>query len=54
MLLFNVYVRHSEEMIKKLKTAGLGYNVEDDETADRFGECSNKQNAILLHKMQSA
>lgn len=33
----NPYRRHSPEMIEKLKKAGLGYNVAEDETKDKFG-----------------
>ena len=33
----NPYRRHSPEMIEKLKTAGLGYNVGEEETKDKFG-----------------
>jgi len=29
--------RHSEAMIEKLRKAGLGYNVNDSETTDKFG-----------------
>ena len=34
----NPYRRHSDEMIEKLKKAGLGYNVGEDETTDKFGK----------------
>jgi len=30
--------RHSEAMIEKLRKAGLGYNVNDSETTDKFGQ----------------
>ena len=29
--------RHTDEMIEKLKTAGLGYYVKDDSTQQKFG-----------------
>ena len=32
--------RHSDKMIEKLKAAGLGYNVDEDKTIDKFGKCS--------------
>jgi hypothetical protein len=31
------YFRHSEELIKRLEQAGLGYHVDADKTTDRFG-----------------
>ena len=31
--------RHSPAMIEKLKRAGLGYNVSDKDTKDKFGKC---------------
>ena len=35
----NPYRRHSDEMIEKLKKAGLGYNVGEEDTKDKFGRC---------------
>ena len=31
--------RHSEEMIKKLESAGLGFYVKATETQEKLGEC---------------
>ena len=30
--------RHTDEMIQKLESAGLGYHVKADETTDRLGK----------------
>ena len=38
----NPYRRHSDEMIEKLKKAGLGYNVGEEDTKDKFGKSWNK------------
>ena len=32
--------RHSEELIRKLEQAGLGYHVDADKTTDRLGKMS--------------
>lgn len=32
------FCRHTENMIKKLETAGLGFYVKQDMTADRLGK----------------
>ena len=32
-----LYLRHTDEMIKKLESAGLGYHVSADETEDKLG-----------------
>ena len=32
-----IYFRHTEEMIKKLEAAGLGYYVKSDSTQQKFG-----------------
>ncbi len=47
MLLFSmICFRHTEEMIQKLESAGLGYHVSADETEDKLGMMvnSNVQN----------
>ena len=36
-LLRTLCFRHTEEMIKKLESAGLGYHVRADETEERLG-----------------
>ena len=37
--------RHSEELIKRLEQAGLGYHVDADKTTDRLG------NFMVLRKI---
>ena len=39
--------RHDDAMIKKLKKAGLGYNVGDKDTNDKFGK---KPSHLVLHQ----
>ena len=34
------YFRHSEDLIRKLEQAGLGYHVDADKTTDRLGKMS--------------
>lgn len=33
--------RHTDAMIEKLKKAGLGYNVGEKDTKDKFGKSTN-------------
>ena len=45
MFSINCLCRHSERMIAKLETAGLGFYVKQDKTAERLGKfmlCMNK------------
>ena len=37
-LFIHYYFRHDDGMITKLRRAGLGYNVNDEDTPDKFGE----------------
>lgn len=40
--------RHTDEMIKKLESAGLGYRVRADETTERIGKVNHLFMMILL------
>ena len=44
-----VISRHSDEVIKKLEQAGLGYHVKADETRDRLGTFIIKFTLDLMH-----
>ena len=37
-LLFAFLHRHSNEMIRRLEQAGLGYHIQADQATDRLGE----------------
>jgi len=41
------FSRHSEELIKKLEQAGLGYHVDADETKDRLGRVPMRR--LVMH-----
>ncbi|XP_060594302.1 E3 ubiquitin-protein ligase rnf213-alpha-like, partial [Ruditapes philippinarum] len=45
----NPYRTHSEELIKKLEQAGLGYHVDADETTDRLGRVPMRR---LVYRVQ--
>ncbi|XP_053396011.1 E3 ubiquitin-protein ligase rnf213-alpha-like [Mercenaria mercenaria] len=45
----NPYRKHSEELIKKLEQAGLGYHVDADETIDRLGRVPMRR---LVYRVQ--
>ncbi|XP_053396010.1 E3 ubiquitin-protein ligase rnf213-alpha-like [Mercenaria mercenaria] len=45
----NPYRKHSEELIKKLEQAGLGYHVDADETTDRLGRVPMRR---LVYRVQ--
>lgn len=47
-MLLSSVVRHSEELIKKLEQAGLGYHVDADETTDRLGRVPMRRLVSLL------
>ena len=36
--IYPIYSRHSEDLIKKLEQAGLGYHVAAEATTDTFGK----------------
>ena len=40
--------RHTDEMIKKLESAGLGYRVRADQTTERIGKVNHLFTMILL------
>ncbi len=37
-IIYFLFYRHTEEMIHKLESAGLGYHVETQQTHDRLGK----------------
>ncbi len=37
---FDAIFRHSEETIRRLEQAGLGYNVQSSQTKDKLGTCT--------------
>ncbi|XP_053396017.1 E3 ubiquitin-protein ligase rnf213-alpha-like [Mercenaria mercenaria] len=45
----NPYRKHTEELIKKLEQAGLGYHVDADETIDRLGRVPMRR---LVYRVQ--
>ncbi|WAR07198.1 R213A-like protein, partial [Mya arenaria] len=45
----NPYRKHSDELIKKLEQAGLGYHVDADETTDRLGRVPMRR---LVYRVQ--
>ncbi|XP_053396012.1 E3 ubiquitin-protein ligase rnf213-alpha-like [Mercenaria mercenaria] len=45
----NPYRKHSEQLIKKLEMAGLGYHVDADETTDRLGRVPMRR---LVYRVQ--
>ena len=40
--------RHSEEMIEKLESAGLGFYVRATETQQKLGKCANANGCSLM------
>lgn len=38
MLIYLYFCRHSDELIKRLEQAGLGYHVDADKTTDKLGK----------------
>ncbi|XP_071956942.1 E3 ubiquitin-protein ligase rnf213-alpha-like [Antedon mediterranea] len=46
----NPYKRHTDEMIKRLEAAGLGYNVKASKTMDRLGHIPLRQ---LVYRVQA-
>ncbi|KAM4663578.1 E3 ubiquitin-protein ligase RNF213-like [Discoglossus pictus] len=47
----NPYRKHTEEMIKRLETAGLGYRVKADETKERLGSIPLRQLVYRVHAL---
>ncbi|XP_035293735.1 E3 ubiquitin-protein ligase RNF213 isoform X3 [Cricetulus griseus] len=47
----NPYRKHSQEMILRLESAGLGYRVSADETADRLGSIPLRQLVYRVHAL---
>ncbi|CAH3163087.1 unnamed protein product, partial [Porites evermanni] len=47
----NPYRKHTDEMIKKLESAGLGYRVRADETTERIGEIPLRQLVYRVHAL---
>ncbi|XP_055097754.1 E3 ubiquitin-protein ligase RNF213 isoform X3 [Symphalangus syndactylus] len=47
----NPYRKHSEEMICRLESAGLGYRVSTEETADRLGSIPLRQLVYRVHAL---
>uniref|UniRef100_A0A2K6UDD8 E3 ubiquitin-protein ligase RNF213 n=1 Tax=Saimiri boliviensis boliviensis TaxID=39432 RepID=A0A2K6UDD8_SAIBB len=47
----NPYRKHSEEMICRLESAGLGYRVSAEETADRLGSIPLRQLVYRVHAL---
>ncbi|XP_052239407.1 E3 ubiquitin-protein ligase rnf213-alpha-like [Dreissena polymorpha] len=45
----NPYRKHTNELIKKLEQAGLGYHVDANETSDRFGQVPMRR---LVYRVQ--
>ena len=46
--MLTTFIRHTDEMIEKLKKAGLGYYVKDDNTQQKFGKYSTKHYLYVL------
>ncbi|KAF6032077.1 hypothetical protein EB796_009577 [Bugula neritina] len=46
----NPYRRHTPDMIEKLKRAGLGYNVSQEDTKDKFGQIPMRH---LVYRVQA-
>lgn len=47
----NPYRKHSQEMIHRLESAGLGYRVSAEETADRLGSIPLRQLVYRVHAL---
>ncbi|XP_046860852.1 E3 ubiquitin-protein ligase rnf213-alpha-like [Xenia sp. Carnegie-2017] len=47
----NPYRKHTDEMIKKLESAGLGYHVSADETEDKLGSIPLRQLVYRVHPL---
>ncbi|XP_040296683.1 E3 ubiquitin-protein ligase RNF213-like [Bufo bufo] len=47
----NPYRKHTDEMIKRLESAGLGYRVTADETKDRLGSIPLRQLVYRVHAL---
>uniref|UniRef100_H0WTB7 E3 ubiquitin-protein ligase RNF213 n=1 Tax=Otolemur garnettii TaxID=30611 RepID=H0WTB7_OTOGA len=47
----NPYRKHSEEAIRRLESAGLGYRVRAEETADRLGSIPLRQLVYRVHAL---
>ncbi|XP_043855804.1 E3 ubiquitin-protein ligase RNF213 isoform X2 [Dromiciops gliroides] len=47
----NPYRKHTEEMIKRLETAGLGYRVKADETVEKLGSIPLRQLVYRVHAL---
>ncbi|XP_041429619.1 E3 ubiquitin-protein ligase RNF213 isoform X3 [Xenopus laevis] len=47
----NPYRRHTEEMIRRLESAGLGYRVKADETNERLGSIPLRQLVYRVHPL---
>ncbi|XP_062071742.1 E3 ubiquitin-protein ligase RNF213 isoform X3 [Lepus europaeus] len=47
----NPYRRHTQEMIRRLESAGLGYRVSVQETADRLGSIPLRQLVYRVHAL---
>ncbi|KAM4663579.1 E3 ubiquitin-protein ligase RNF213-like [Discoglossus pictus] len=47
----NPYRKHTEEMIKRLESAGLGYRVKADETKERLGSIPLRQLVYRVHAL---
>ncbi|XP_069619694.1 E3 ubiquitin-protein ligase RNF213 isoform X2 [Ranitomeya imitator] len=47
----NPYRKHTEEMIKRLESAGLGYRVTADETKERLGSIPLRQLVYRVHAL---
>ena len=45
----NPYRKHSEELIKRLEQAGLGYHVHADKTSDKLGHVPMRR---LVYRVQ--
>ncbi|XP_068920216.1 E3 ubiquitin-protein ligase RNF213 isoform X2 [Petaurus breviceps papuanus] len=47
----NPYRKHTEEMIRRLETAGLGYRVKADETVEKLGSIPLRQLVYRVHAL---
>ncbi|XP_072501344.1 E3 ubiquitin-protein ligase RNF213 isoform X2 [Notamacropus eugenii] len=47
----NPYRKHTEEMIRRLETAGLGYHVKADETVEKLGSIPLRQLVYRVHAL---
>ena len=45
---FYIIFRHSDEMIKRLEQAGLGYHIQADATTDKLGKFKVKSYHLYL------